>query len=319
LENSSFTLYIMSGSGASGTFWVDDVTVVETGLISTIRRSSLPVTVKNYAGSPTYTEGSDYTVGTEAIVIPGGSTIPAGASLKVSWFEMADPESPAQRPVPGSACNPEFWNVLGTNASLVNSRVSPTAWMVRANEWRAGNWDPACGNITMGQYLSNFVQRTEGIINAINPSIERYVWEDMYSPYHNALVQYFTTKGSAQYGWLGLSTNAIMVNWSNESKTTAPIKFLWGMDATFPKPPNRQILAIYFDAGAAYQSNVDDWLNVLSQAEAQGLPGNSVPEIMYTTWNNGPDGLTGNYTYLESVANYIKSKPNSRWLNGPAF
>lgn len=322
LENTSVTIWIMSGSSATGTFWVDDVAVTEAGLFSTVRRASLPVTVKLYAGSPTYTEGSDYVVGNQLLTIPGGSTIPVGASLKVSWFELAEPENPSQRPVPGSICNADFFNVYTTNASRVNARTSPTAWMVRANEWRVGNWDPACGSITMGQYLSNFVVRTEGVINAINPNIERYFWSDMWSPWHNSKVQYECTKGDLHGDWLGFSSGAngaIAVNWNNESKTTPPIKFWAGMDPSFPKPFGRQVLAIYYDSLTDYSKNYDGWESVLAQAEAQGLPGNAVIGILFTSWNTASDGFPGNYTYLESTANYIKSKSPSRWLTGPAF
>lgn len=170
----------------------------------------------------------------------------------------------------------------------------------------------------MGQYLSNFVVRTEGVINAINPSIERYFWEDMWSPYHNAQVQYYTTKGSLIGDWLGFSPNAIAVNWYNPG-VTINMKFWDGLDPAFPKPRTRQILSIYYDAGANYTANVDGWLNMLAQSEKEGLHGDAVPGILFTTWNNGADNFPGNYTYMEATANYIKSKSPNRWGVGAAF
>jgi len=314
LEQSSIKLYVMSAANATGLIWMDDVTFTETGLYQTIRRSSTPIVVKAYAGSPTYTEGSDYVVGTESLTIPGGSTISAGASLKVSWYELGN--TAELFTVPGTICNPEFFDVLATNASLVNSRMAPTAWAVRANELRVGNWDPSCGNLTMGQYLSNFVHGVEGVINAVNPNIERYFWNDMFDPYHNATTLYFMDKGDLTGSWLGLSGNAIVFNWFNNN-STANMKFWDGLDPSFPKQRNRQIFAVYYDAGSNYAANIDNWFTLAALAEAQGMQG--WIGIMYTTWSNGTDGLPGNYDQLENVANYIKSKTPNRWLTGPPF
>lgn len=308
LENTSIKFWVVCSSSATGEVWFDDITFTETGLYDTIRRSSTPVVVTAYAGAPTYTEGSDYTVSSEALTIPGGSTIPAGASLKVDWWQKANMAENNNIP---AVTHPEFFQVLTTNWGLINTRLAPPAVMLKYNEMRVINWDPVYGAVNSGLYLSNLVMKTETLINTITPSAEKYIWNDLWSPWHNALVLSFMNKGTMHGSWNGVSTNMIVMNWQSTDKLNE-LKFWGGLDATFPIPRHRQIIASFESAGT-----MTSWLSALTTAEAQGL--RDVVGFMYVTWDPGSDGLQGNYAPIEAVANAVKTATPMRWLTGPAL
>jgi hypothetical protein len=307
LENTSIRLYLNSTGSSVGKVWFDDVSVTEAGLYSTIRRSSLPIVVKSYDKTKTYLEGKDYIVGTEQLSIPVGSTIPNGAALKVSWFSLCD--NYERWTIPGSASQPEFYNVLRTNAENINSKLSPKGWMMNYDEIRVCGWDPS-GKSPAGVYLAEMVKKSEDLLKVINPNLERYIWNDEFDPYHNAGPIHTGENGSKHGSWAGLSPEIIAVNWYNAG-TTNNLKFWAGLDPVYPKIHHRQIIAGYYES----VSNVATWLSLLTKAESEGVTG--VDGFLYTTWSAGNDGGVGRYDDLEAVAALIKA--SGRWGTGPAF
>jgi len=302
LENTSVNIYLTATGNATGKVWFDDAALDEVGLYSTVRRASLPVVVQSYEKLKTFREGSDYTVGAERLTLPAGSTISSGSILKVSWYQLADCYELWS--VPSSATQPEYFTVLDTNARLINSRIAPSSWLMRYDEWRVSNWDPSAGNISAGQYVADAMRKSEDILRAINPAIERLVWGDMFDPYHNAVSRYYGVNGSLNGAWDGVSPDTIILNWYNAG-TTANLKFWAGLDPLYPKGPHRQIIAGYYEGLA----NVETWLRLLAQAETEGV--DDVIGFMYTTWATGNDGGIGRYDDLEAVADLCRKA--GRW------
>lgn len=306
LVNSSVHIYLKCSASGSNQLWWDDISLTEVGLYSTVRRSNTPVVVTGTAGSPVYTEGSDYVVGTQSLTIPGGSNIPAGASLNVDWWALANTAELSG--VPADFNVPLTFDILRTNAAIVATRMVPESWMARYNEWRVGGWTSTG---TMGYYLSNVVVQTQSIMETAKPGVEKLLWNDPFSPWHNALTAYWMVKGSMHYSWLGVSTNWVIMNWQSTAKENE-MKFWSGLDATYPIPRHRQILCPYESAAA-----MTSWLTALNTAEAQGV--RDVVGMMFTTWAKGSDGLDGNYSQLEAAASAVKTATPNRWLTGPAI
>ncbi len=302
LENSQLIIYVAATGVATGKVWFDDVAIAETGLYMTVRRPTTPIVVRGYAGTPIYSEGRDFVVGSEQLTIPTSSTIPAGAALKVSWYQLAN--TAELWTVPGVATLPVFYDVLRTNALAVKSKLGNIdAWAIRANEWRVGAWDQSADGMTMGDYLANFGKQVEGIINSVAPGTRVLAWNDMFDPYHNAgPVLYYMAKGPLYGAWTGFSTNVVILNWYNAG-TTANMEFWAGLDPKYPKKPHQQILCVYYEN----LNNVKLWLTLLDQAEAKGVKG--VRGVMYTTWSNDQFGKIGRYGDLEAVARLC----GSRW------
>jgi hypothetical protein len=320
LDNTSITPYVMSAvNDTVGKIWVDDVTFVETGLFSTVRRPSTPVTVRNTTGTITYTEGgsADYVVGSESLTIPGTSTITAGQSLNVSWYELANMYELSS--VPANICDPLYFQAIQTNSSMVYAKALPTLrWGIRANEWRVLGWGSDCAGLTAAGYLSNFVVRTESIISALNPAIRPMLWNDMWDPYHSAnAVPTLGATGSLQPDWLGISTNTIIMNWLNNNPSLN-LKFWSGIDGNFPKPRHEQIFAWYYDSLSDYTKNADRWMSALITAQAQGVRG--VRGFMFTTWSTtGTGGFPGTYTYMVPMANYVRTNYPAYWSTNMYF
>lgn len=308
LDSTSLTIYLMAPANATtGQIWFDDVSLVEIGLRSMVRRSSTPITVKNLAGTTTYTEGVNYVIGNEVLTSISG--IPNGTTLKVSWYQLAATAETAS--IPGTACNNEFFSAFTTNYNNIISRLgSLKGAHVRYDEWRSGNWDPSCGYSTMGQYLSNATFKVSSIIRNVDPTTRQYFWNDMYDPYHNALPTYYMCNGTVVGSWNGLPNDAVIFNWFNNGNTSN-LRFWAGLDATYPIAPRNQIIAGYYES----TSNVADWLTLLAQAEQQGV--HNVVGFMYTTFANDAQGLPGRYTDLQAVTTQLINA--GRWGTGPAF
>ncbi len=101
----------------------------------------------------------------------------------------------------------------------------------------------------------------------------------MFDPYHNAVNNYYFVRGNLSGSWLGLPSDAIIMNW-NLLRLSTSTNFFAGRG-------HRQIIAGYFDSrnGARSASN--------ELSATQGVSG--IVGLMYTTWFD-------NYTELENYA-----------------
>jgi hypothetical protein len=328
LEQNALTIYLFASSKTgTGSLWWDDVSLTEIGLSDTIRRASIPVIVKSLDGATSYTEGSDYVVGTEQLTIPSGSRITTGQSLRVSWWQAAHFLGKWNWGRNGSMCQPKTIEIETRVANQIYNRwrdpngdgvgISPKTFFMGFDEWVNANWDPLCGSMSnypngrAGEYLANAELAAENILNSIDPKMEKYIWNDMFDPYHNARDIYQSINGSLRTpvaSWSKIPTDTVIFNWYSNNSTNN-LKFWSGLDSTYPITHHKQIIAGYYDT----INNVSGWLNLLTQAEQQGVT--DVIGFMYTTWQNGLDGKYGKYEDLEAAANIIKT--SGRWGIGP--
>lgn len=274
-----------------GTTWFDDAEMHEVGLVNTVRRATLPVTVRSSDGSITYEEGRDYLVNTENLGIPANSHIPEGAGLKVSWFQRAD----MLGPLFGNATDPQYWAIEEAIASQLDALLShPTGFMMTYDEWRIANWDPAAGEITAGEYVAQTVRRTIELLRRINPRYSIYVWSDMFDPNANAVSDYFLCNGPLTGSWDGLTQDTTVVTWTGGAKA---LRFFSDLQI-------RQLIGGYYSS----LGNVKEWLDAVDAVEVQGARG--IDGFLYTTWDE-------NYRDLETVAEMIRAR--GRWGRGRAI
>jgi hypothetical protein len=312
LEQSGIRIYLGIWENASGKIWFDDVELKEIGLNKTIKRPSMPVRVTSEDGGMIFNEGTDFIVGDNKLTIPAGSAINLGDKLKVSWFQYADIVPGG---VPASACQELFYTQMKKDVERLDELFQqPYGFMIAYSEWRVGNWDPACREInggkemTAGQYLVYALKRAESVIKSVRPVAQIYVWSDMFDPYHHAVANYYSFRGSAERSWEGISPDVTVMNWNSladgdegtgKSKSLSSLEF-------FNSRNNKQILAGYYDQqdfsiDKRFLSNLSDLVN------PTGIEG-----YMYTTWANYASGCPcGNYENIEAVANLLKSQ--GRW------
>jgi hypothetical protein len=273
-----------------GDLWFDDADMHEIGLVDTVRRSSLPITVISAAGVK-YDEGPDYVVGDGELTIPAGSRIQDGTALNVSWYQQAKEIGPPF----GNSSHARYFDIERGIASKLDSLFGrPPGFMMTFDEWRIANWDPSAGKITAGKYMANTVKQSTAMLRKINPAYELYVWSDMFDPNENATPTYYLCNGPLTGSWDGLSPDTIVMTWTGGVKA---LQFFSGLGM-------RQMIGGYYDS----PDSVKDWMDKIDQAEARGSTG--FVGFMYTTWDN-------KYTDLEKVADLIKAR--GRWGTGPAF
>ncbi len=286
LGNSRVRIYVGAWApGASGRFWVDDVSVREVALVDVVRRASSPVVVTSADGVVTYVEGTDFLVGTEELTLPAGSAIADGERLAVSYFQAAHMTGPA----PASICQPRYWDVQADISGRLHALFgAPQSFMIIYDEWRVANWDPACGGTSGGQYLARAIRDAQALLWTLNPAYTLYVWSDMYDPNVNALAVYWLVQGDLTGSWEGIDPRTTVVTWTGGSESLA---FFAGRGL-------RQMVAGYYES----LDNVDAWMDAIEIAQAQGATG--ITGFLYTTW-------TADYTQLEAVAQRIAAR--GRW------
>ncbi|WP_147328117.1 MULTISPECIES: DUF871 domain-containing protein [unclassified Duganella] len=305
-EYKGFRLYIGAwgnGTTKTGFALIDDIDIREIGLAHAVRRPSLPVVVSADAddGRTVYTEGKDYQVGVESLLIPAGSAIQDKQRLRVSSYQEATNMMPVWNP-PGNSCSSKYYDVQKAAYQNIKQLFTSSKFFINYDEWRIMNWDPSCGNLTAGEYLANTTRTMQNMLSGENQNIDMYVWNDMFDPNANAVDHYLAVNGSLLDGWKGLQSNTTIMNWiqnrTDKNLQVPSLKFF--SDRKF-----HQMIALYYDDN----SNLDrtkQWLDSLDAAEKDGVTG--VDGFMYTTWQNN-----SNYGDLENVSNLIKTKYSKRW------
>jgi hypothetical protein len=309
-ESTALTLYIGIWGGFSGTVWIDDVLAEETALVNVLRRTGTPLKV--YDGATTYTEGTDYgtisdpalaaTPGTydpwhtpPTVTVPSGSTLENGGSVSMDYYTVVP-----QIGYEVSAClsDPavQAWNTSNAKA-LVSVFPKGSGVFLGYDEMRQGDSCEECTakNLTAGGLLAWNVQETVQTLQGVwGPSTPFYFWDDMFSPYHNAVPNYYDVEGDLTGSWTGLPPGTIIMNW-NLGNLTKSLTFFSGTDTTVtPAQPHamQQIIAGYYDSGNGTQSATNEL-----QA-AMGIKG--VVGLMYTSW-------VDDYSQLQAYATAAKA------------
>ena len=105
----------------------------------------------------------------------------------------------------------------------------------------------------------------------------------MFDPNHNAVDNYWLTRGTMKGPWEGVDKDVLIGNWNRGHKKPS-LKF-------FSDRGHRQMIATYYDS-SNWQRGVRNWLTA-----AEGVPG--VDGIMYTTWSN-------DYRHLEEFMQIVR-------------
>ncbi len=293
-ESTQVTLYIGVWGGFSGTVWIDDVLAEETALVNVLRRSGTPLKV--YDASTTYTEGTDYAQVVDpalaahpgtydawhappAVAVPAGSKLQPGQTVSMDYYTVVP-----QIGYEVSAClsDPavQQWN-HDNAAALAKVFPAGSGVFLGYDEMRQGDSCALCRgtNLTAGQLLANEVQQTVQTLAGVwGPTSRYYFWDDMFSPYHNAVNDYYDVEGDLTGSWVGLPPGAVIMNW-NLGKLTQSLTFFSGKDTSVTPPqPHafQQIIAGYYDSGDGATSATTE------VQQAAGIPG--VVGLMYTSW-----------------------------------
>ncbi|MYN17890.1 hypothetical protein GTP81_14110 [Rugamonas sp. FT107W] len=300
-----FRLYIgawSNGTTKTGYALIDDIDIREIGLAHTVSRPSLPVVVSAEAdgGRTVYTEGKDYQVGVESLLIPAGSAIHDKDRLLVSGYQEATNMMPVWNP-PGNSCSSKYYDVQKAAYQNIKQLFTSSKFFINYDEWRIMNWDPSCGNLTAGAYLASTTRTMQSMLSRENQNIDMYVWNDMFDPYANAVDHYLAVNGPLLDGWKGLSKDTTIMNWiqnpTGKNLQVPSLKF-------FSDKKFRQMIALYYDDRSLERTK--QWLDSLDAAEKDGVTG--VDGFMYTTWQNN-----SNYDDLEDVSTLIKTHYSKRW------
>jgi hypothetical protein len=295
-ESTAVTLYIGVWGGFSGTVWIDDVLAEETSLVNVLRRSGTPLKV--YDATTTYTEGMDYAnVADPALVaspgtydpwhtppvvtVPSGSKLADGATVSMDYYTVV-PQIGWE--VSSCLSDPaiQTWNLANAKA-LVGAFPKGSGVFLGYDEMRQGDSCEECRakGLTAGQLLAWNTQQTVATLDKVwGAGTRYYFWDDMFSPYHNAVADYYDVEGDLTGSWAGLPPGAIIMNW-DLGNLTKSLGFFAGIDTTITPPqPHamQQIIAGYYDSGDGATSAMQE------MAAAAGVHG--VVGLMYTSWED---------------------------------
>ncbi|HZU24656.1 MAG TPA: hypothetical protein VFA04_03990, partial [Bryobacteraceae bacterium] len=266
--------------GRSGTVWVDDVQVEETGLVNVLRRPGTPVTVRNDATGEVYQEGRDFAPMADpnlnfrwdhdgpAIHLLTGSRIHDGDRLRVDYYHGT---TIYRDQVPIDMSEPAVYEIWRRNVALLAKKLAPRKYFLSMDEVRVGGFCQACKRrrLSMAQILGDCVTRQFQMIRDVNPKAEVWVWSDMFDPNHNAREQYYLIDGSFRETVQYIPRELHIACWYYEKRDLS-LSF-------FSKLGYHTLGAAYYDADDL--TNPRGWMESL--ARTPGAEG-----IMYTTWEN---------------------------------
>jgi hypothetical protein len=126
----------------------------------------------------------------------------------------------------------------------------------------------------MGELLGECVTKQAAILRDHIPSVEIYIWSDMFDPNHNAHGNYYLVDGDFTDSWKHVPKNLIMAVWGGEPRE-ASLRF-------FADQGFRTLVACYYDAPDL--KDVESWLQLARQTR-------KVRGVMYTPWEKKYDLL----------------------------
>lgn len=267
----------------AGTMWMSELTIEPAGIMNILRRDSTPFIMTSLDGLTTYTEGVDYTDATDPYLrldptIVGGPselrtlnggrsqwhTIPtmrkAGSTLHTdqvvlcSYYHIGFYRG-AWKPCPS---NVEYIARNRVIATYYRDLLDPDAYFTNHDEIRMMGWDPDClSHGSTGGALAYNIDACYGILHSLDPTKPIWTWNDMFDPYHNALVYpIYQNAGGHAGSWVGLNTNIGIVNWnygmalvdtSNTASAGGIEQYKRSMDF-FQSLGLKQIVAGYYDS-----------------------------------------------------------------------
>lgn len=286
LEATEANLYIGCWDGRSGSWWFNNLTLEEVGLVNLIRRPGAPLLVRTEAGTA-LAEGRDfaplrdprmgnrpwngsYDLWHEPPLLH--TSQPDGTRLRVSYYHAATVHEDQAMICPSE---PRTLELLRDQAKRMHEAWSARGYMMSHDEIRILNWCEACQRrqLSAGALLADHVRACIRVLREVNPEGRIYVWSDMFDPHHNAHDNYYLVRGDLAGSWEGLDPGVIIVPWYFEKRRES---LAW-----FAGRGHHQVIAGYYDAEPA---RVADWLS--AAASFTGVEG-----VMYTTWQNRYEDL----------------------------
>ena len=92
-----------------------------------------------------------------------------------------------------------------------------------------------------GHLLAWHVNYATQLVEQNAPQSEVMVWDDMFSPYHNAIYPYYATPTTLAGSWEGLSCGTVILNWDSGAPNSL---------AHFSNMSLPQVIAGYYDGDA---------------------------------------------------------------------
>ena len=301
LDHSEVTVYVGAWEPQGGTLWFDDISLRTVAGVNMVRRDGCPIRVTTLDGSTTYEEGRDFEPWIDPglgrvrypgtfdiwhseppIILTPGSRVQDGERLKVSYYNTRVIHEGS---VQCCLSHPEMDIHLERHLRFVKDLFEPRFYLMNIDEMRLAGWCGLCDDpdVTAGQLFSQRTRRCCDMIRRLDPAAEIVVWSDMFDPHHNAVDNYWQTRGTMKHSWGGLDQDITIANW-NRFKARESLSF-------FASRGHAQIIAGYYD-----RSDVDaplqEWLK-----SASGIKG--IDGIIYTTWRN-------NYQDLEAFSEAIQ-------------
>ncbi|CAE8734175.1 unnamed protein product [Polarella glacialis] len=324
--------------GQQGELWFDDVSVSTTALINVIRRAGAPLRVydADSEGGAEFTEGLDFEPVIDPLAFQNGvfdSLHPApvvrlprtGSSLKpkqrvrIDYFAVS--------PVFGSgvaSCllHEGVFEYMRQNSEAVAKNYNWAGFLMSYDEIRQLRTDAAETEqfATPGQLLAWHVANATRTVRSgarNNPTAQIYVWDDMFSPFHNAGYAgspedaYFLANGSLRGSWEGLvpKENTVL-SWGPCDEAEEP---------TPGEPPCRFRRGLEFFAGRGLQQMIGGYYdyspckgcarNGTAAAErefrfAAGIEG--IEGFSYTTWGSNNEAGKPNYEQMCDYAHTLR-------------
>ena len=278
LDQTQVTLYFGVWGGGKGSLQWRDWKIEEAGLVNVLRRTGTPCVVAGYTEGKDYDRIADPELGTRPWMgeytvwhrppVIHTHNIPSGTVLKVSWYY---PPIISGEQVSACPSDPKTIELLATEAREMKGAFGSPGYMMSHDEIRCINWDQSCDarHLDAGAELADNLRTCTKLLG----DSDKYVWSDMFDPYHNAHDHYYLVHGDLKNSWLGLDKSVTVVNWNFEHRDQS-LKF-------FADRGNKQVIAGYYDGDI---NDVKKW--IASADKVTGVTG-----IMYTTWANRYDDL----------------------------
>jgi len=286
-ESKSLSLWFgFDGFGEHGKIWIDDIVLENVGGANLLRREDdlatpernegLPVSVRGLDGTQ-YEEGADFerwddpdvgkygdylhTQPPRPIRIPAaGSRIAANQRLLVDYYHAALPSASAHR-VCCSLRHPKVLELFRWQVTRVNELTRPRRWMINHDEIRGLGHDPLSRGESPHKILGEHLEACLKILGEVDPDGQPILMNDMYDPYHNAVLEdgegsYSPmVRGSFAYSWQFIPKEVAIWNWSigeSDIRQCEPQARVAGSFRHFQRRGFTQIAAGFYD------QNLDD-------------------------------------------------------------
>ncbi len=268
-----------------GTFWLDDFSLEEIGMVNLLRRPGTPLTVRGEDNGTLYEEGVDFERvednnldfnwdhdGPE-IKLTGGSRISAGERLRVGFYHgvrVYDSQ------VTACMSEPQIYEIWRRTIPLIEKHLDPKYYFISVDEVRAGGACAACVSrkMTMGQILADCINKQVKIVKEVSPEAQCVIWSDMIDPNHNGGDRmghgyYYHVDGTFDGSWENIPRELIVACWWH--------KMRYESLSHFSRLGHRTFGCGYYDKEDI--ANDSTWIEALD-----ATPG--ALGLMYTSWLN---------------------------------